>query len=71
MIKGYCCLQDRFSKLFSGESLFPLLSLHIISVVVFLLMTQPDNESQLLKAEITSLGEVMGLTSYLRVLVYL
>lgn len=63
MIKGYCCMQDRFSKLFSGEPLFPLLSLYIIFVVVFLLMTQLNNESQLLKAEIVSLGEVIGLTS--------
>lgn len=63
MIKGYCCMQDRFSKLFSGESLFPLLSLYIIFVVVLLLMTQPDNESQLLTAEIACLGEVTGLTS--------
>lgn len=63
MIKGYCCVQDRFSKLFSGESLFPLLSLYIVFIVVFLLMTQPENESQLLKAEIVSLREVMGLTS--------
>lgn len=63
MIKGYCCVQDTFSKLFSAESLFPLLSLYIIFIVVFLLMTQPENESQLLKAEIVSLREVMGLTS--------
>lgn len=56
-------MQDRFSKLFSGESLFPLQSLSIIFVVVFLLMIQPDNESQLLKAGIVSLGEVIGLTS--------
>lgn len=56
-------MQDRFSKLFSGESLFPLLSLYIIFVVVLLLMTQPDNESQLLTAEIACLGEVTGLTS--------
>lgn len=63
MIKGYGCMQDRFSKLFSGESLFPLLSLYIIFVVVLLLMTQPDNESQLLTAEIACLGEVIGLTS--------
>lgn len=56
-------MQDRFSKLFSGEPLFPLLSLYIIFVVVFLLMTQLNNESQLLKAEIVSLGEVIGLTS--------
>lgn len=63
MIKGYYCVQDRFSKLFPGESLFPLLSLYIIFLVVFLLMIQPDNESHLLKAGIVSLEEVIGLTS--------
>lgn len=54
---------DSFSKLFSGEGLFALLSLCVIFVVVSLLMAQPDTEPWFLKAEIVGLGEVTGLTS--------
>lgn len=63
MIKGYCYMRDSFSKLFSGEALFPLLSLCIIFMAVSLLMAQLDTDSRFLKAEIVGLGEVAGLTS--------
>lgn len=61
MIKDYCYMRDSFSKLFSGEALFPLLSLRIIIMIVALLMAQPDTEFQFLK--VVGLGEVTGLTS--------
>lgn len=56
-------MRDSFSKLFSGEALFPLLSLCIIFMAVSLLMAQLDTDSRFLKAEIVGLGEVAGLTS--------